>query len=633
MFAAVLGSDRFNDAYQLANTIPNIVYEFVMGGLLSAILIPLLVEAQAKHGKDSPEAWRVANLLLGYVGTFLAGVSVLAIVLAPEIVWLHTSMGRGVYAEQSRELATYFFRFFAAQMFFYGLNAVFMAILNSRGIFAITAAAPIVNNLVVIATLLLYRTRLVGVTGLAIGTTAGIAAMALVQVPWLVALKMPIAPRVTVRDPLLKSVAKLALPVVAVGIANFIATLARANLLYTVGSGFSTYTYCFSLIMMPYGIFAVSIATVLYPKLAQQVSEGDRTGYFATLALGTRWTVLVLLPISVALALLAEPIVRVLFERGQFSYANARLTAQFLAIYALSIVPYSLVVFASRAFYAKQDTLTPMWINLGGVFINIAAMFSLHRWLGILSVPAAAILTYCTTTAVSYFLLLRHHAEGAGEDLLSLWRPVAASACMAVGLWLGREVGQPRLIILERGDQFPGHISARFDAGGYLLLATQKDFATFWQVISRDDTPPPRFDFAKCRVLAVFAPRGSTSATLTLARATVLTADHTAELLVDVLRRSSMIPSAIEEPAFLAVLVRDPIRDAKVQFRILDRSHRPTVTSLMHLLQLTELWRLCLLVIFGSALFAFACHALGVPEAGAFAQRLWQRMRSRRTEP
>ena len=101
--------------------------------------------------------WRVANLLLGGVGAILVGVSALGILLAPQIVGMMTFLAKDAQAEQSKEVATVFFRFFAPQMLFYGLNAVFMAILNSFEVFAITAAAPIINNLVMLATLALYH--------------------------------------------------------------------------------------------------------------------------------------------------------------------------------------------------------------------------------------------------------------------------------------------------------------------------------------------------------------------------------------------------------------------------------------------------------------------------------------------
>jgi hypothetical protein len=145
VFAAILGRGRLDDAYQLANNIPNILYEFIMGGLLSAVFIPVLVREQQAHGKSSAQAWRVANLLLGYVGLVLAALSALATIAAPQIIHIMTFLEKSHSAQQSRELATYFLRYFSWQMFFYGLNAVFMAILNAHEVFAITGKNPLLD--------------------------------------------------------------------------------------------------------------------------------------------------------------------------------------------------------------------------------------------------------------------------------------------------------------------------------------------------------------------------------------------------------------------------------------------------------------------------------------------------------
>jgi len=620
VFAAVLGSGRFDDAYQLANTIPNIIYEFILGGLLSAILIPLLVEAQQRHGKDSPEAWRVANLLIGYVGALLAVVSGLAILFSPQIVGLLTALGRGTHAEQSRELAIHFFRFFAPQMFFYGLNAVFMAILNSRGVFAITAAAPIVNNLVVIATVLLFRWGIIGVTGLAVGTTAGIAAMALVQVPWLTASGMPLRPRVSLSDPLLRSVVRLGIPVLAVGLANLVGTVVRSNFLYTVGSGFTTYTFCFQLIMMPYGIIAVSLATVLYPLLAEHAASNRKELFLESLMVGSRWTIFSLLPVVVLMSGLAEPIVRVVFERGQFSYANTRFTAQFLAIYALSILPYALVILASRAFYAQKDTATPMWINVAGVILNTACTVLLYRSLSILAIPVAAVVTYCTTTTLSYGVIKKRLAvPGAMKPLLSSWKIFVSAAIMAVAtVMLARETTS-LVTVLERGERFPAHISARYDAGGVLVLHNDKELREFWKLIAKDDTPPPGFDFRRSRVVAVFAPRGSTSATLTLANASVDSQAKTAELLVKVHKHSTPSATALEEPAYLLAQIAAPVETVMARFAISDQ---PPRKSFREFLQLEELVRLLGVSIVGVLVFFLSCLAMRVDEAHETIQKL-----------
>ncbi len=632
-FAAVLGSGRFDDAYQLANTIPNIIYEFVMGGVLGAIMIPILVKAQEKYGRISREAWQTANLLLGYVGIFLASVSALAVVFAPQIVQLLTVFGRSSHAVESRELATYFFRFFAPQMFFYGLNAVFMAILNSHGVFGITAAAPIVNNVVVVVTLLLYRAELIGLRGLAIGTTSGIAAMALVQVPWLLRVGMPLRLCLRGKDPLLGTVVKLALPVVGVGMANLVATAARTNLLYAVGSGFTTYTFCFQLIMMPYGIFAVSIATVLYPRFAQAAARNDSREFHQVFREGTSWTTVILLPVSLLLCVLAEPIVRVLFERGQFTYANTRFTAQFLSIYAVSILPYSLVILATRGFYAWQDTVTPTWINVGGVVLSIAVMFGFYPRFGVLSVPLAAVVTYTVTTSVSYALLKKRFASDINSYGVGHFAKTAlCGVFMAGALLVIRQVGLPVVDVLERGNRFPSHVSARYDAGGFILLQTREQLGQFWKLIARDDTPPPPVNFRTERVVAVFAPRGSTTATLSLARANLDEGQTSLSLVVRVHRSSVRSSTAIEEPAYMILHVRSPVTKVAVQFEIADT---PLTRSLRRLFQLESLWLILFSTIVGSIVYVSAAWILKLPEIAllkSYVTRAWERIRCGRRD-
>ncbi|RMH29430.1 MAG: murein biosynthesis integral membrane protein MurJ [Candidatus Hydrogenedentota bacterium] len=631
-FAAILGSGRFDDAYQLANTIPNILYEFIIGGVLSSILIPLLVREQQRHGKSSPEAWRTANLLLGYVGGILAIVSAAAVALAPQIVGLLTALGKSSHAAASRELSVYFFRFFAPQMFFYGLNAVFMAILNSHKIFGITAAAPILNNVVVITTLLLYRMGWVGVTGLAVGTTAGIAAMALVQVPWLLKIRMPIRPRFSLRDPLLGSVVTLSLPVLVVAAANLVATAVRTNLLYSVGGGYTTYTFCFQLVMMPYGIIAVSIATVLYPTLAEHAAKDDRAQFLETMSRGVRWTTLALLPISVGICLLAEPITRVLFERGQFHYADSLFTSRFLALYALSIVPYALVVFATRIFYALKDTRTPAWINIAGVVLNIALNFLFMRWFGIPGIALSSAVTYVFTLALSLNALRKRLEWTLLPDLLLYCgRMLGASLAMAVVVWPLLTLTQPKIAILEQGREFPAHVSARYDAGGSLVLSEQREFQRFWSLLRQEDSPTPTVDFSKNRVVVVFAPRGTCHAWLRLAHVTRKEGDSTPALLVEVYRRP--IPAGTPppaEPAFLVAQMAGTFDSANVRFVIYD--DRPHVRWL-RALQLPELARLTAISVVGALVYLVACKLFGIREIGALFQsftRLTQKLKGQR---
>jgi putative peptidoglycan lipid II flippase len=625
-FAAFLGQGWFNDAYQLANTIPHIIYEFIAGGLLTAIFIPILVGEQQKAGRESPEAWRVANVLLGGVGAVLIVVSAVGSVLAPQIVNAMTFMGEHHHAEASREYAIFFLRVFAWQMIFYGLNAVFMAILNSHDVFAITAAAPIVNNIVVIVTLAAYNLQLIDVTGLALGTTAGPAASALVQVPWLLRLGMPIRPRLNFRDPVFKAVTGLGLPVVVVSIANFILQAVRSNLLYTVEGGFTTYTFCFILVMTPYGVFVVSIATVLFPTMARHAAACEPREYRDVFSKGVRWISFIMLPIVLATSVLATPVARVLFERGQYTYFDSIFTASFLQIYVLSMLPYSLLIFSTRAFYAIMDTVTPAWINVTGVAFNIALSIVLLNLMGIPGIALAATIGYLGTCVLT-FEMLRRRVKGINglQIIRALARMLAATALMAVVLWAGQKWSEPFSITVLQGSRSPLRPPSSAVAGNAVLISDTDSWTRFWTMMRPLDTKVPHVDFDRSSVVAVFGPRSTTTSSLQLRQATL---ESSGVLSLEILVHgepadtvTGPLTDRMTRPAYLLATVRAHPSDVRAAFR---PTGKPIKGKLARLLAAPDLFRLIVLSLVGTIVYLGISIVLGVGEIERVRSR-WKR--------
>ncbi|MEI7634928.1 MAG: murein biosynthesis integral membrane protein MurJ [bacterium] len=616
MFAMILGRSRLNDAFQLANTIPNIIYEAMLGGLLSAIFIPILVHEQEKSGKSSAEAWRVANLLVGYVGVVLALVSLAAAVFSPQIIGSMTWLARGNQAVESKELAEVFLRYFAWQMIFYGLNSIFMAILNSHDVFAITAGAPILNNIVVIAALFGYRIGWIGDDGLAFAATLGVAVMALVQVPWLLKAGMPIRPRFNIFDPLFVIVPKLAAPMLPVSIANLVATVVRTNLLYTVAGAFVTYTFCFQLIMMPYGIFAVSLATVLYPALSRYAADSDWDGFRVYMSRGFRSTVFIMLPIALGMSLLAEPISRVLFERGEFTYTDSIFTARFLSLYALSILPYSLVIFATRVFYSMKDTVTPAWINIIGVAVNIGLNFLLMRFMGVPGIALSSTLTYTATTIISFVMI--HHKLGSldGRRMgVSFGKMALASAAMTVLLIAAQYLTQPHIMVLAKGTRALLRLPQDAAAGTAVVINEETGWKEFWRLIDHSALPPPSVNFRHESAVAIFGPRGQTTTTLDV-RSWARDDTGVAAFQVDVHRRPARARTTATlslpmNPSYLVAVVRPPVSGARPEFHIAKAVSR---SSLMRALQAPEALRLAVLVIVGAVVYLAAVFFLRAEE-------------------
>ncbi len=602
---AIGGRTVLADSYQLAYLIPSTIYEFIVGGLLSAIFIPLLVREQEKSGKNSSETWKVANLLLGAVGVLLAIAGVIGFIAAPWIIQGLTAMSSGPVAAEKQALATHLFRYFTPQIVLLGINAVCMAILNSLGVFAVTAAAPIINNIVVIACFIAYYYGYIDVTGLAIGTTLGTAAMILVQWPWLWKAGMAFRPRFNLRHPVFRSVSQMGWPIVLVSIANLLGWTVRANLLSTVLGAFAIYTLCFQIIMMPYGIFAVSIATVLYPTLSRHAANNRMDEFISDMALGFRWTTFILLPISLGVAALALPIVRVLFEHrgGQFAYADSLFTAKFLEYYALSIAPYALVMFATRVFYSRKDTATPAAVNIVGVVFNAIISYLLLKALGAPGIALGATMTYVLTTAASMFIIKRQTGGLGGRMFwVPMMKMAGAAALMAFVVNAAETWTRPEVVIMERGKRLAMQIPESGRQGNSILISDQGQFDRVWVAMDNTTATIPAVDFSHKTIALVWGPMSKTTSTLHLNGARI--GDYNFELAatvaVDSTVTTATVPiTAAAYPAYALVELNRP--QAKVALKITVAAPGQAKTNASWLD--SELLRLIMLVTTGACVY------------------------------
>jgi putative peptidoglycan lipid II flippase len=445
LLGAALALGRIADAYSVANILPNMIYEFIMGGIITAVFIPLFVEYV---GKDEGEhqAWERANVILGFALFVLAIVTILAAVAAPWAIKLQTLL---IVDEENRRLAVYFFRIFAMQMVFYGVSAIFSGILNTFRHFALPAFAPIMNNVTVIATVILYLVLPgFGYTGLAVGTTLGVAMMAAVQAPLLIKLGMPLRPRLNLRHPIIATVVQLALPVIGYIAINQIGLIVRTNLAYQFPGGFAAMQWGFSFFQLPYGIFAVALATVLYPTLSRYAVDKDWAAYRDTFSTGMRWTSLIMLPVSLGYALISYPAIRIIMEHGKFTQANTELLASILFYYSLGLFSYSLYMFTTRVFYSLRDTRTPMLINAIGVGINIVGNIILVQYMGVQGLALCTGITYTAMLVLSLRILRERLERLDGKRIFnSLLKMMGATAGMAA--WTAYAVNQIRIHTLE----------------------------------------------------------------------------------------------------------------------------------------------------------------------------------------
>ena len=380
VLAAALGLDRVvPEAYNAANTAPNAVYDLLLGGVLTSVLVPLLVRA----ARDDEERGALfARQLLSSVVLLLGAATLVVVVFAPQLMSLYVT---GNPAEL--QLATEFARFFLPQIFFYGVGATIGAILNTRGSFAAPMWTPILNNLVVIATLIAFIATSAGqpkaltssqVLLLGLGTTAGIVLQTIALVPALRAVGFRLRLTTNIRGAGLgRAAARLGgWTLVYVG-ANQIAFLIVVRLA-TGAKGLTTYLYAFLLFSLPHAVVAVSVISALLPGMSRDAADGRLGDVARSLARGTRLSSVILVPAAALLIALHAPIADLLFSYRHTSPAGTAAIGTALAFFAIGLVPFSAFQLQLRAFYSLADARTPALINLVASAVNVAADLVLY---------------------------------------------------------------------------------------------------------------------------------------------------------------------------------------------------------------------------------------------------------------
>ncbi len=436
--AYAIGFTRLTDTYNLANTTPNIVYELLLGGVLSATLVPVFVD---HRDRDDDEA---TSAVITVATVVLVVLTVVGILAAPAIVRLYTLRVEGAAAAAQQEVATGLLRLFMPQMLFYGLVAMVSALLHAHRRFAAPAFVPVLNNLVVTAVFLSLPTLVEGtptlekvradpglVLLLGLGTTAGIAAMALALLPAVRRTGVRLRPVFSWHHPAVRKVLALSGWTAGYVASNQMALWVVLVLANAFAGGVSAYQGALVFFQLPHGLVAVSLMTTIAPDLAGSAGRGDLAAFRDRFDLGIRLMVLAILPAAAGYLVLSRPVVGFLLERGALSGASAQLTADCLALFALGLVPFSVYLYALRGFYALHDTRTPFLLNAMENGINIALALVLSRWLDVPGLALAYAGAYAVAAVAAVTVLGRRTGGRLGGSAAALLRPVAAAAVMA----------------------------------------------------------------------------------------------------------------------------------------------------------------------------------------------------------
>jgi putative peptidoglycan lipid II flippase len=442
--AYALGVTALAASYGVANNIPNMVFELVAGGVITSLFIPIFLERLQRNGSD--DAWRYASSLFNLTVLVLGVVSILGIVFAEQVVRTQTFR----ISVEEAQLATAFFRFFSIQIVAYGAGAVISGLLNAQRRFLWPALGPVFNNLVVIVTLLgvyvpLYpRDPELAFVLLAIGTSLGVFVMFGVQIPSLIRSGVRYVPTIDLSHPAMRAMGKMAVPTVLYVVTNIVAVSFRNAFAFEVSpAGPATLMYAWMFYQLPYGIFAVALATAIFTELSESAGREDWERFTYRFRSGLRATALIIIPMAALLIALSRPLIT-LYRAGRFTAEDIPLVAEVLVWWAAGLFFFASFMFVLKTFYSLKDTRTPALVNLGLTVVQIALYAALTTgvagWagLGLKGIPIAdGIFFLLSVTALGTILSRRIGGFDAGGIVWLVVRVALASlvgAAAAIGL-------------------------------------------------------------------------------------------------------------------------------------------------------------------------------------------------------
>ena len=355
--AAAIGMSLLSSSYQVANNLPNMLYELVMGGMLVTAFLPVYMGVRREQGREASNEY-VGNLL-GILLLLLGGISLLGTVFAPGFIWTQSFLsGDG----GSMDTAAFMFRFFAIQILFYGLGSVFSGVLNAHRDYFWSTFAPVLNNVIVIASFMGFAPvsaqfgEQAGIILIAVGTTLGVFVQMACQIPALG--KHGVHPHIHIdfKDPALRQTIALGIPTLLATVCMFVSTSITnaAALVVQPETGPSVIAYARLWYTLPYALIAASLSTALYTELSHDAQEKDYDSVRTGISRGVAQMLFFLIPFAMYLIVFARPL-NMIYCAGKFDESGVALVSEFLIYLALSLPLYGVVVLMQKSFSALLD--------------------------------------------------------------------------------------------------------------------------------------------------------------------------------------------------------------------------------------------------------------------------------------
>lgn len=435
--AKIFGATFETDAYISSFNVIDFLYFLLAGGALSAAFIPVFTEYI--HRDDMESGWRVvSNVLNVLVAATVAGL-ILWEIFTPQFVHL---MVRG-YDAKTSELCIHLTRLMLPMIVFTVGSALSAAILNAFKIFSPSAYAYVFYNLPIIFATFVLGPR-IGIVGLVYGVLVGAAGLVFIQLPSILKLGVKYHFTFSVSDPSVRKMIGLFIP------ATLGLCISQFNLIFIpqffashFSHGVVTYfNYANRVIMLPFGIFAVAVSTVVFPTLSELANKKDDAAFKKMLARGISATFFFSFFSTAVLVVLREPVIEILYRRGKFSMEDVHATATILMMYSFGLFALSGLQTVTRGFYALKDAVTPVYAGFVCLFINVVTASLLTRTpLAYGGIPVATSLAFVVNLLLLFVLLRRKLGDIEGKTIfVSFAKQIFASLIFAAGMYVSYPV-------------------------------------------------------------------------------------------------------------------------------------------------------------------------------------------------
>ncbi len=419
------GATGLVSAFRVASAVPTMLYDLLIGGMLSAALVPVFAEVAEREGKAA--LWALFSRVVSLVAAVLAGAVLVIEILAPQVTWL---LGGG-FEPELQAAVTKMIRIITPALLFFGMSGIVTSVLYALKRFSYTALGAAVYNLGIIIAAPLLKGQ-IDVYSLAVGILLGALLQLLIQAPGLRGARLRFT--LNLSHPALRRILVLYLPIAAgVIISNLQVAIDRRLASSTGDSSIAWMANATTLFQLPHGLVAVAISLAVLPTLSRLSVAGDQAGFRRTLGQGLRMVLVLIVPATLGLLVLARPAVALLFEHGQFTAYDTSQVSSTLHYYLLGLIFASIDWPLNYAFYARQNTLTPALVGVLSVVVYLVVALLLIRPLGMLGLVLADSAKHFSHAVTMLILTQRHTGGLTGQGLVQ----TTGKAFLAAGVMAG----------------------------------------------------------------------------------------------------------------------------------------------------------------------------------------------------